>query len=194
MQLCGFPAYGRLRDKLRYRLNAPENSSFPQKAIYSVTIFLLFYFYSSIRYSVNMLKDATRFLNETTTFTRRERDASLQGTGILERLLLRTSSRESASRVDANRGSVSLDAITRTRFYPSYRVTARTQFARTIRCRIAASIAARVISLNAPRASIAVRARFANRDTLNRDRELRRTDKIQRFGSTVISVNEASPL
>lgn len=68
-------------------LNVTENSSFPQKAIYSVTILLLFYFYSPIRYSVNMLRDATRFLNETTAFTRRETDASLQGTGILERLL-----------------------------------------------------------------------------------------------------------
>jgi len=69
-------------------LNAPENVSFPQKAIYSVTIFSFSTFI--LLYDIRLTCwDSTRFLNEATTFSRRETDVSLQGTGILERLFLR---------------------------------------------------------------------------------------------------------
>lgn len=69
-------------------LNAPENASFPQKAIYSVTIFSFSTFI--LLYGIRLTCwDATKFLNEATAFSRRETDVSLQGTGILERFSLK---------------------------------------------------------------------------------------------------------
>lgn len=182
-------------------LHAPETASFffllffliPQKAIYSVTIFsffLFFYFYSPIRL---ICWDATRFfLNETTAFTRRETDASLQGIGVFGTTPSKDHSRRRSTRIRSL--SLSRCYMYEHDFILLHGVTARTQFA-TIQ----------LLSLSHRSVDTAARdwLRWQNAARLDcRARATRWTDtrstgtgnfdkriKYKDFGSTVIFVN-----
>lgn len=123
VQLCGTPGLrpATVIQAIHYRLINLNGAGNCQSSLLFISAEgnlqrynLLFFstFISPIRYSVITCWDATRYLNETTAFARRVTDASLQGIGILERLLLKDHPRADPPRSRR---------CTRTRVYPSAR-------------------------------------------------------------------------